>query len=385
MGINWQGRAAAARNSGTEGSQPGSSMLQIAAAGDLILSGEWSQVAREGREHAVFGELTSILQEALLFVNLETTILTKEGQISKAPLVFAEPDVIERALQALNVRQVSLANNHIFDSGAPGFRSIRRLLDKLGMGYFGAGDNIRDASRPVICERDGIRLAWLGFAASDTGLSHAANEVNPGVNVLEGDKALSQIKTVKGQVDHVIVSLHWGVEYCHVPSPSQVRLARSFVDAGARVIIGHHAHVIQGVETYRNGLIAYNLGNLTTTDFFIKSRRAIRQNDRTRSSLLLRLDFSKNELLNFELLPLRQTPDHLLVADEKAQKYLNRANRLLARGVTETRWRRRRVFEDVVLRTLRKLHPSVVGSLRPHHFFKLFQNLSLATRGKGPA
>jgi poly-gamma-glutamate synthesis protein (capsule biosynthesis protein) len=61
--------------------------------------------------------------------------------------------------------------------------------------------------------------------------------------------------------DHVIISFHWGIEYQHQPSSAQRRLARASIDAGADVVLGHHPHVLQGVERYKNGLIAYSLGN----------------------------------------------------------------------------------------------------------------------------
>ncbi len=71
---------------------------------------------------------------------------------------------------------------------------------------------------------------------------------------------------------HVLVSVHWGVEFSNLPSPEQVRQARRMIDAGARAVLGHHAHVVQGVESYLGGVIVYNLGNAVTTDLEIDGR-----------------------------------------------------------------------------------------------------------------
>ena len=76
--------------------------------------------------------------------------------------------------------------------------------------------------------------------------------------------AMEDVVELRKQVDCVVVSLHWGYEYVEYPSPRQQAFARKLVRAGAQMVIGHHPHVVQGVERYQGGLIAYSLGNFNS-------------------------------------------------------------------------------------------------------------------------
>jgi len=182
-----------------------------------------------------------------------------------------------------------------------------------------------------------------------------------------------------------VVSVHWGVEYCNLPSPSQVQQARRLIDSGASVVLGHHAHVVQGVEEYGGGVIAYNLGNVTTTDLKIDGRLAIRQTPRTRSSFALQVRLSKDRVEGYRSIPFRMVSGKIVMNDSRARHFLAKANQSLAGGVSAARWRRRRLIDDVGMRTLRKLHPSVIRSLRPAHAGKLIRNLFNSLSGRGPA
>ena len=138
-------------------------------------------------------------------------------------------------------------------------------------------------------ERNGIKLGWLAYTALDTVPSHVASSRGYGVNAFEFERALAEIEALRSEVHHVLVSVHWGVEFSNLPSPEQVRQARQMIEAGATAVLGHHAHVVQGVEEYQNGVIVYNLGNAATTDLEIDGRLAIRQTDRSRSSFVVEL------------------------------------------------------------------------------------------------
>jgi len=284
----------------------------------------------------------------------------------------------------LGVDIVNLANNHSFDSYISGSDAVRDLLEDQGILYFGAGPTSEEAARPCILEKNGICFGWLGYASLDTKPSHIASRDNYGVNPLIEEAIIVDVRELRRRVEHVIVSLHWGIEFCHLPSPAQIRFARTLIDEGVSFVVGHHAHVIQGFERYKNGVIAYNLGNVTTTDFHINSRLAIRQTPRTRSSFVPCITFTQNSIAELKLLPTRSYKAAIHVEDPVAQRILEKANRQLRKGVSSGRWRARRIFEDVFLRSLRKLDPKVIRSIRWHHAFSLFRNLSSALRGQGP-
>ena len=360
--------------------------VTLTALGDLMLSGTWD--LQQGIAEPL-RELSKAISGDLVFVNLESSLEASEGHIAKQPRILAKPETIRAALEALGVGVVTLANNHVFDGNPAGFRALRKLVADSGAGHFGAGDSLAEAAQPYVIEVSGLRLGFLGFVSAATELSHVATATTPGVNALvderDEERARADVAALRDEVDHVLVSLHWGVEYCALPSPDQIAFARSLIDSGASVVIGHHPHVIQGSERYGNGLIAYSLGNATTTDHYIDGRRAIRQTVRTCSSCALRVTMDASSVVAFELIPLRCIGTTVKVNDTKAMRYIQAANRSLARGVSPARWRRVRMYEDVVLRTLRKLHPSVLRSLRPQHFAKFFRNIARALRGRPPA
>ena len=360
--------------------------VRIAAVGDLMAIGEWAQTFRDGASPGSLRDLRAVLdQHDLIFANLETTAWSPGGCITKQPRVIAPGSVIRNCLQLLKVGIVNLANNHAFDSHVDGFKRTRDILDRIGVRYFGAGENLGQAGRPCIVECKGLSLGWLGYADLDTHPSHVAGPAESGVNPLIEDSALADVSRLVRTLDHVIVSVHWGVEFCHVPSPRQMRLARELIDAGASLVIGHHAHVVQGIERYGKGAIAYNLGNLTTSDFKIDGRLAIRQTRRTRSSLVLSTSFTKAALHDSRAVPVRSARGCILVNDKVASRILARANRRLRGGLSPASWRVRRLYEDVILRTVWKLDPKVVRSVRARHVAKAFRNVSLAIRGHGPA
>ena len=157
------------------------------------------------------------------------------------------------------------------------------------------------------------------------------------------------------------------------------------IEAGATAVLGHHAHVVQGVDSYLGGVIVYNLGNAVTTDLEIDGRLAIRQTDRSRSSFVAHLLLSETELLGFETRPFRFIEGTIKMGDPVARRFLDRANSAIRDGVTEAQWRRRRLVEDVFLRAARKLDPRVVRSVKPAHIAKVFRNLVRAIKGQGPA
>ncbi len=361
-------------------------VISVSAMGDLMQCGEWRQVTQDGALGSALGALAQEVQDDdLVFANLETACPGDDGVIDKEPLVLAEAEEILQCLRLLGVDVVNVANNHAFDAFFSGFDRLRRRLDEAGVGHLGAGEDLATAGRPLIVQRRGIRLGWLAYADASCRPSHVASAETYGVQPFGLERALAAVESLRPQVDHVIVSLHWGIEYCQIPSPQQVVAARRLVDAGARLILGHHVHVVQGVERHGDGVIAYNLGNVTTSDHHVGGRLAIHQTPRTRSSLVLRAQFNRRSLLAVELIPIRSRVGRVLLDDPKARRYLEYANRKLAAGISEGQWRRRRLYEDVLLRTARKLHPKVIRSIRPKHLSTFAKNVVGALSGRGPS
>ena len=360
--------------------------VSMIALGDLILCGEWETLRRpEQAEQALAQIIPACSRADLVFANIEGTTEGGAPPIAKEPRLIACPEVIATVLRTLRVDIACLANNHSFDANLEGFLQLRRTLDHSGIPHLGAGTTEAEAARPLIVERRGVRFGWLAYTDRETRPSHVAQQARCGVHLFDEERARRAVEQLRERVDHVVLSLHWGVEYCHAPSPDQLRVARGLVEAGAALVLGHHAHVIQGVEVWRRGVVAYNLGNATTTDLYCGGRRAIRPTRRSSSSLLLRARFSRQRLESVDLLPIRASAGRILADDPVARQTLEQANRTLARGITPGQWKRMRLWEDVVLRTVRKLDPRVIRSVRPRHLASFFRNFGRALGGRGPA
>jgi len=350
-----------------------------------MLEQDWDVLAEKGLLEQALSELAERTQTAdLRFANLEVTLQGNEGVIPKQPRVIGSRSTLEAVLRELDIDVVSVANNHTFDGYLSGFLEVEDLLDSAEVKHCGAGADPETATKPVIFDLNGIRIGLLAYVALDTKPSHVINRDKFGVNPFEENLACAAVERLDARVDHVLVSLHWGVEYTHLPSPSQVRIARRLVDCGASLVIGHHAHVVQGVQRYGSGVIAFNLGNAAATELTIDGRLAIRKTAQNSSSFELQVELSKEEVVGFQTMPFRFDGSAIKMADKTAQRYLRLANGYLDRGISEELWRRRRLFEDVVLRTLRKLHPRVILSVRTAHFSKLLRNLKTALSGQGP-
>src|SRR5262249_43644241 len=181
--------------------------LRLAALGDLMLAGEWDIVSRRRGEGAAFAALRAAIEDAdLVFANLETTVEAGGGHIPKEPPRLGRPESMRRSLAAIGVGVVNLANNHAFDGDLAGFEAVRRLLEEEGIAYFGAGRDAREAGCPLVLERGGLRLGWLGYVALDTRPSHVAGPGTPGVNPLEAARAFADVARLAADVDHVLVS-----------------------------------------------------------------------------------------------------------------------------------------------------------------------------------
>lgn len=239
----------------------------IALAGDTMLgrlTGE--QIMRSSFDYP-WGDIKSLLfSYDMVFVNLETT-LTKS--INAVPKVFnfkADPRVVQ-TLQAGNIHAVSLANNHSLDFGIEGLEETLQTLDKAHIHHVGAGMNIHAAQQPVVLRRNGVTIGIIGY--TDNEPDWQATLTKPGTNYLAIEPfsqnrlqpVLHTIAEIKKRVDICIISLHWGPNMRQFPSEDFVKAAHAFVDAGADIIHGHSAHIVQGIEVYRNKLILYDTGD----------------------------------------------------------------------------------------------------------------------------
>ena len=238
---------------------PGTHPVVLRFAGDCLLAAHFELPAGKTAQDAFEG--FDLLRSAdVAAVNLECPI-TVRGLPAEKPFTFRMHPDLTPALVSVGVKAVNLANNHISDFGKVGLCDTFSYLDSAGIRYFGAGRNAREAHAPALFEVDGRSVALLGYYGG--GEARVAGAKSPGV-------AQRTIEAIRGDIlavrqmspkAYVVVNLHWGTEKAESPDPDQVAFAHEVVEAGADLIIGHHPHVLQGIERYRSGVIVYSLGN----------------------------------------------------------------------------------------------------------------------------
>lgn len=225
-------------------------------AGDLTLSDNVEQFVGS-RMGYVFERWKPGREADVFMVNLEHPITTWTERVEKK-FNFKMSPAYGAILLDAGVTLVNSANNHIFDYGFQGIEDTMGYLDSLGIPYTGIGRNLKDARRPVILERKGRKIGFLGYFG---GGDFAATSDTPGYAPRYTRFIVEDVKKLRKQVDYVVVNFHWGVERAPLPEEWQRTLAHRVVDAGADLIIGHHPHILQGIERYKGAVIAYSLGN----------------------------------------------------------------------------------------------------------------------------
>lgn len=231
--------------------------------GDVMLArGVQFYTEREGGGDFRFSfvYVSSTLRAADLTVgNLEHPVSDRGRNQGSEYSLRASPDSIA-GLKDAGFDVVSLANNHIWDWGTDALSDTLTHLDQAGIAHVGAGMNEESANAPVIIEHHKNRIAFVSWTNLYPEGLEAKGE-NPGVSRFREDEAAVPVRTLSFMHDIVVVLFHWGDEYQTNANETQKRIARALIDAGADLVIGHHPHVVQEVERYGAGWIAYSLGN----------------------------------------------------------------------------------------------------------------------------
>ena len=232
------------------------------------------------------------------------------GEIGKADIAFGQIEAVYSNHGLLNVSGTSsplrgdpenvaamaragfsiasLASNHCMDYGVEGFLDMLQQFRSAGIKIFGAGENLAHARKPLITEHNGNRIGWLAYC-SILPMRYWADIDRPGCaparartvyETLEPDQPgtppriitypndedlsamITDIKSIRAEVDAVIVSMHWGLHFREAELATyESKYGRAAVDAGADVVLGHHQHILKPVEVYRGKPIIYGMAN----------------------------------------------------------------------------------------------------------------------------
>lgn len=223
--------------------------------GDVVLAHRVQEMAGNDTTY-IFRKWNPMNPLDIFMVNLENPVTGATEKIEKE-FNFKMHPIHLSTLRNGGINIVNCANNHMHDFGEVGILESMNFLDSYGIARVGVGKNIEEARTPKIFTIKGKKIGFLGYG----GWSFAATKKKPGIAFRSIDIVSQDIKKLRPEVDVIIVNFHWGEELAETVNVSQTYLARKTIDAGADVIIGHHPHILQGIEKYKEKTIAYSLGN----------------------------------------------------------------------------------------------------------------------------
>ena len=238
----------------------------------------------------IFSCITELLQSANIVVaNLEGPITLRPSKSSGSEVggegnyTFTFPTSTAQLLARHNIRLVNLGNNHIMNFGRDGLFETKRWLEEAGVRHFGDPD-LPESERVERMEVRDIPVSFVNWSdwTSD-----------------KTDHTVAQVRTEAQAGRLVFVYTHWGEEYVP-PLPQMKQLARSFIDAGASIVVGSHPHIVQEHERYQGKDIYYSLGNMVFDQYWSEA---------VRRGLLLRVSFNPTGILSVEEVPIDNQTD----------------------------------------------------------------------------
>ncbi|QQG38243.1 MAG: CapA family protein [Candidatus Kaiserbacteria bacterium] len=275
-------------------------IISVLFGGDLMFDRSIRAVAEKSGEDFLFSCIDPTLAEAdVVVANLEgpiTSLLSKSvgstpGDLHNTTFTFATTTAA--LLARHNIRVVNLGNNHIMNFGRGGLLETRAWLAGAGVRSFGDPD-LPEEDRVLRADLRGIPFSFVNWSdwtpVGKPLASNGAGEPNPTVEQIMKEKEAGRV---------VVVYTHWGEEYV-APLPRVRTLARSFVDAGAAIVVGSHPHIVQEKEIYKGKYIYYSLGNFIFDQYF---------SEEVRNGLLLAATFDRGGLRSLIEIPIRLEQD----------------------------------------------------------------------------
>ena len=230
-----------------------------------------------------------------MVVNCESTVSNRGSALVGKNYTFRTSEKTAEWFREIGADLIGLANNHVYDFGQTAFTDTLSTFDNMGLPVFGGGNNAKEAYEPFYFEKSGMTVALIATSRAEKQYYTIVAEENaPGISgCYDPQMVIETIKEAKTKADFVIVYVHFGYEYTTVIEDAQRETAYKFIDAGADAIVGHHAHILQGIEEYKGKPIFYSLGNFLF-------------NTRDQETALLELTFEDKDTPVWRIIPCRQ-------------------------------------------------------------------------------
>ena len=262
-----------------------------------------------GNGEALVGkELYEILKQSDLNVfNLEVPLTDAETPIVKFGNNLIASTKAVNGYKSLEPLFLTLANNHSLDQGVEGLTTTVDLLKQHDIAYGGVGSNLKEAKKPFVFEKDGVRI---GFYLCTENEFTMATCHTMGANPFDVLESFDEVEALKAPCEYVIVLYHGGKEFYRYPSPMLQRYCRRFVDKGANLVVCQHSHCIGSRENYNGSSIIYGQGNfIFNSDFFGNHQEFVKD------AMLVTVEVTKDDFVVSEL-PIRKTDNGTRLATE---------------------------------------------------------------------
>ncbi len=287
--------------------------------GDVSLADNWYIAPKyDERGKKVLGILSEevvneLTTSTLSIANNEFTISNRGEKMPGKQYTFrAKPERLD-IYKEMGIDLVTIANNHVYDFGKNAFLDMLDTLDTYKMPHIGAGKNINDASTPYYFIINGYKIAFVNANRSEKNImTPAATETEPGVLRCYDPTIFKELITkTKKESDYVIALIHWGKEDHHELEQVQIDTSKEYIDSGADLIVGTHAHVLQGIDFYKDKAIIYNIG-----DFIF--------NDEDKDTMIYKLTIDNEGVFKHQIIPAHQKDEYTyLLHDNEKQKVIN--------------------------------------------------------------
>lgn len=274
----------------------GGAQLTVLFTGDVLLDRGVRRVAERRGVGYLFEEVTPIFREAdAVVVNLECPLTDTISPVNKK-YIFRADARWAKDLRKAGITHAAMANNHSNDQGRRGLQATAQHLTEAGIMPLGYGRNFKEQMTPVLIEKDGIKVAIFN-ATTLTIENWCRIDDKPGIAQPTEKELLDEIEDFqhKNPDTHIVVVLHWGVEFQPYPSIRQRALAHRLSEAGVAAVIGHHPHILQPIDTIGKMPIYYSIGNFVFDQ----------NNPKAKKSMIARLTFHSDGTLKSDSIAVR--------------------------------------------------------------------------------
>lgn len=262
--------------------------LTVLFTGDVLLDRGIRHIAEHKGIEYLFEEVTPIFREAdAVVVNLECPLTDTISPVNKK-FIFRGDARWAKDLKKVGITHAAMANNHTNDQGRRGLQATAYNLTSAGITPLGYGTNFKEQITPVLIEKDGISVALFN-ATTLTIENWCRLDDKPGIAQPTEKELLDEITDFhrNNPNTHIVVVLHWGIEFQPYPSIRQRALTHRLSEAGVAAVVGHHPHILQPIDTIGKMPVYYSIGN------FVFDQK----NTKARESMIARLTFHSDGTL----------------------------------------------------------------------------------------